>query len=983
MKNKLFCFLTLSLFIFNSCQQSDSLISKVDPFIGTGGHGHTYPGATTPFGMVQLSPDTRIDDWDGCSGYHYSDSTILGFSHMHLSGTGVGDYGDIRIMPVIGELKLRPGTKENSEEGYQSRFRHDNEKASPGYYSVHLDDYKIDVELTASKRVGFHKYKFPKATDAHVVLDLKEAVRTEKIHNLTINIEDNRTISGLRRSASWARDQYCYYVIEFNRDFEEFGIQINGEKQESLRMAEGKDIQAWFDFNTENDQEIFIKVGLSAVSVEGAKKNLQAEVPHWDFQKTMKETQTKWENELSKIEVKGEEKDVSIFYTALYHALLAPNTWSDVDGQYRGHDLKIHESDHTVYTVFSLWDTFRAEHPLLTFTHPERVNEMIKSMLLMYEKDGLLPVWELAACETDCMIGYHSIPVIYDSYAKGIGDFDPTEALDAMVNSARADIFGIDLYKKYGYVKADQDGESVSKTLEYAYDDWCIAMMAKDLGRMDIYEEFIKRAQNYKNLFDSSTGFMRAKINAEWQKPFSPTEVNFHFTEANSWQYSMFVPQDVNGLIQLHGGDEAFEAKLDELFETDMELTGRHQSDITGLIGQYAHGNEPSHHMAYLYNYVGKPWKAQKVLAQIMNELYHDQPDGLSGNEDCGQMSAWYVLSSLGFYPVTPGSNDYIIGTPVFEEVNFKLPNGKTLNIKSENFNKNNIYVQNINVNGSDHAKSYFTHEELLEGGEIIFEMGAEPNEKSGVNPEYRPKSEITDFLICPPPTISAKSQTFLESLVIEIQNHCEGAEIYYTINGEDPGTDAHKYEKPIVINKSTHFKMRAIHSQKGLSAIIESDFYKIDDNQSIELTNAYSPLYPAGGDWALIDQIRGNNNFKTGTWQGFHNSDLEAIVTFKKKKRVKEIGIGFIQDQGSWIFFPEKVDFYISSDKKDWTKIGTAQNEFDKKVSPIIYDFTIEPYPKRIKYLKIIAKNSGPCPDWHLGAGGDTWLFADEIWVK
>jgi hypothetical protein len=662
---------------------------------------------------------------------------------------------------------------------------------------------------------------------------------------------------------------------------------------------------------------------------------------------------------------------------------LAPNTWSDLDGQYRGHDLKAHQAEHDIYTVFSLWDTFRAEHPLLTFTHPDKVNEMIKSMLLMYEKDGLLPVWELAACETDCMIGYHSIPVIYDAFAKGIGDFDPNEALSAMVTSARADIFGIDLYKKYGYVKADHEGESVSKTLEYAYDDWCIAMMAKDLGKPDIYEEFIKRAQNYKNLFDSSTGFMRAKINGEWQKPFSPSEVNFHFTEANSWQYSMFVPQDVNGLIALHGGDEAFEAKLDELFETDMKLSGRHQSDITGLIGQYAHGNEPSHHMAYLYNYVGKPWKAQKVLTQIMNELYHDQPDGLSGNEDCGQMSAWYVLSSLGFYPVTPGSNSYIIGTPVFNMAELKLPNGKILQIEARNIDKNNFYIQSIKINGSDYSKSYFTHDELMQGGTLIFEMGSEPNLEFGTKSDDRPESRITDFPICTPPTIHAQTQTFKDQLVIEMQNHQSGAEIFYTTDGTEPDQNSYKYVKPFLIDHTTLFKIRAIHPQYGSSAAIDSKFIKIEDSKSIELTHAYSPLYPAGGDWALIDQIRGNNNFKTGTWQGFHDRNLEAIITFKKNTKVSEIGVGFIQDQGSWIFFPEKVDFFISSDKKEWVKIGTANNKFDKKVSPIIHDFTIKPYPKSIKYLKVVAKNAGPCPEWHLGAGGASWLFADEIWVK
>lgn len=972
----------LSLLLF-SCQESPKLIDKVDPFIGTGGHGHTYPGATTPFGMVQLSPDTRIDDWDGCSGYHYSDNHILGFSHTHLSGTGVGDYGDIRLMPTVGDLKLRPGTKENPEEGYISKFSHENENAAPAFYQVLLDDYQIEVQLTASRRAGFHQYTFPESSSAHIILDLKEAVRTEKIHQLEINIEDKHTISGLRRSGSWANDQYCYFVIEFNKDFKDFGIQLEGEMKKRLEKAEGKDIQAWFDFDTNDGEIILAKVAISAVSIEGAKKNLAAEIPHWNFDKTLKKSQKEWEKELSQIEVKGEKKDETIFYTALYHALIAPNTWSDVDGQYRGHDLKVHHADHTVYTVFSLWDTFRAEHPLLTILHPERVNDMIKSMLLMYEKGGLLPVWELAACETNCMIGYHSVPVIYDAYAKGIGNFNPNQALDAMIKGARENIFGLDSYQKYGYIKADLEGESVSKTLEYAYDDWCIAMMAKDLGRNDVYEEFVERAQYYKNVYDPSTGFMRAKINGQWQKPFSPTEVNFHFTEANSWQYSMFVPQDVNGLIALHGGEKNFSEKLDELFTTDMKLSGRHQSDITGLIGQYAHGNEPSHHMAYLYNFVGEPWKAQKVLSQIMNELYHDQPDGLSGNEDCGQMSAWYILSSMGFYSVTPGSNEYIIGTPIFESVKLQLANGKTLHIKAKNYSKENIYIQSVALNAKPLLRSYITHEALSNGGLLEFNMGKEANELYAKDEEHRPHIQITESLICAPPTVLSETQTFNNELRIEMQNPNTAAKTYYTTDGSEPNAKSQEYSRPLIIKNSTAFMIKSIHPKWGESATVESNFYKIDASKSIDLTYAYSPLYAAGGDLALIDKIRGNQNFKTGTWQGFYNTPMEAIVSFKKKTKLSELSITFIQDQGSWIFLPKKVSFYISNDKRKWELIGTLDNNIDKHESPITHDFKVNMKAKKVKYVKIVAENAGPCPDWHLGAGGDTWLFADEIVLK
>ena len=982
MKYKIFIFSLLSIF-FLSCQKNDSLISKVDPFIGTGGHGHTYPGASLPFGMVQLSPDTRVDDWDGCSGYHYSDDHILGFSHTHLSGTGVGDYGDIRIMPTVGDLYLNPGSKEHSEEGYISKFSHDKEMASPGYYQVYLDDYQINAELTASKRVGFHQYSFPKSEEAHIILDLKEAVRTETIHELQINIENNHTVSGLRRSGSWAKDQYCYFVIDFSKDFKDSGIQVDGKKQRDLKQAQGKDLKAWFDFDTKKGEKVLVKVALSAISIEGARNNLYTEIPDWDFRKVKENAEIKWTKELSKIVVKGVEKDKKIFYTSLYHSLLTPNTWSDVDGKYRGHDLKIHEADHDIYTVFSLWDTFRAEHPLLTILHPERANDMIKSMLLMEKYGNLLPVWELAANETGCMIGYHSIPVIYDAYSKGIGDFDASEALRAMVKSADQDKLGLKSYKKYGYVKADIEGESVSRTLEYAYDDWCIAMMAKDLGQDSIYSRFIKRAQNYKNIFDPRLGFMRAKINGEWQKPFDPAEVNFHFTEGNSWQYSMFVPQDINGLIALHGGDTAFETKLDELFETETKLSGREQADITGLIGQYAHGNEPSHHMAYLYNYVGKPWKSQKILAKIMNELYHDQADGLSGNEDCGQMSAWYVLSSMGFYPVTPGSTNYVFGTPIFNEVKLQLKRGENLIIKATNLNKENIYIQSIVLDNEDYNKSYITHQDLMNAKTIEFVMGKTPNRNFGSEIANRPSALISDHIICPTPTIETKGITFSDKTIIKMQSPLTGAQIYYTTDGSTPTTKSKRYTEPFSITKSTLFLFRAYHKKEGYSPVIDAKFYKIDDSKAIELTNAYSPMYPAGGDNALIDQIRGSENFKTGTWQGFYNTPLEAIISFKKKTKITKISIGFIQDQGAWVFFPKNVSFYTSNNKKDWILAAKLDNTIDKKAGPLVHDFSIQVYPKKVKYVKIIAENAGPCPEWHLGAGGDTWLFADEIVIE
>jgi predicted alpha-1,2-mannosidase len=983
-RSLLLLFITLSL---SSCsQKSKEITSYVNPFIGTGGHGHTYPGATLPFGMVQLSPDTRINDWDGCSGYHYSDSTILGFSHTHLSGTGVGDYGDIRLMPTTGILQTNPGNSSRTEAGYRSSFSHQSETANPGFYKVYLEDYKIAVELTTTERAGFHKYRFPKSDSAHIIIDLTESVVTETILDLEINIENDSTISGKRQSQGWAANQHIYFVAQFSKPFQSFGITKSGELIPKLKAATALDLKAWVDFTTEENEEILVKVGISAVSIEGARKNLEAEISHWNFEKTKQEAKEKWEKELSKIQVEGQnETDKYIFYTALYHSLLAPNIYSDVDGSYRGHDHQIHQANHPVYTVFSLWDTFRAEHPLLTIIDQKRTNNMIKSMLLMYEQGGLLPVWELAANETNCMIGYHAVPVIADAILKDIGDFDQQLAFEAMLKSAEMDLFGLRNYRDVGYVKADEESESVSRTLEYAYDDWCIAQIAKHLNDTIQETYFTERAQNYQNVFDPSVGFMRARINGGWQQPFSPTEVNFHFTEANSWQYSLFVPQDLNRLINFLGGDDAFDKKLDELFSTNAELSGRHQSDITGLIGQYAHGNEPSHHMAYLYNYIGKPYKTQKIVNQIKTELYSNQPNGLSGNEDCGQMSAWYVMSALGFYPVTPASNTYIIGTPTFEKATIQLENGKQFIISAKKASKTNYFIQNAQLNGENYPKSYFSHSKIMDGGKLSFAMSNNSNSEWGESTEQRPAQWISENRICPTPHITAKALTFREKMTIEMGNLLSEAEIFYTLDGSIPTKESIKYSGSFEIKKSSRFKVIAFHPNYGFSQVIEATYYKVEGSTSITLTNPYSPLYVAGGDLALIDRVRGNENFKTGTWQGFYGVDLEATLDLGKTKTIKQLELGCIQDVYSWIFMPEEVRFYTSQNGLDWNLVGIVPNNVDEKqYGGIIKKFKVNSIPSRkARYVKVLAKSRGLCPDWHVGAGNKSWIFADEIVVK
>lgn len=984
MKKALFLLSILFVSLTFSCtKQEKSILDYVDPFIGTGGHGHTYPGAAIPFGMVQLSPDTRIDSWDGCSGYHYSDGTILGFSHTHLSGTGVGDYGDVRLMPTTGDILWNPGDENETQSGYRSTFSHENEMAQPAYYAVHLDDYTIDVELTVGERFGFHKYVFPKSDQANVIIDLTESVTSDKINDLGIRIIDAKSIEGYRKTQGWAADQRLYFYMEFSKEFKDFGVLKDGELIKSVNKAfNSTDIKAFVQFDTSADEAVYVKVGISAVSCENAKLNLSTHT-HWDFEKTKSEAQHKWKEQLSKIEVKGgTDVQKTTFYTALYHSLLNPNLFSDINGEYRGQDGQNHKGDHKMYTVFSLWDTFRAMHPLFTIIEQQRTNEFIISMLDMYEKGGLLPVWELAGNETNCMIGYHSIPVIYDAYAKGIRGYDVEQALEAMITSAREDQFGLKFFKAEGYIPAGKEGESVSKTLEYAYDDWCIAMMAKDMGKEDIYMEFIERAQYYKNIFDVESGFVRGKMNASFVSPFDPTQVNFMLTEANTWQYNFFVPQDVNGLINLLGGKDKFISKLDELFNTSAELSGRHQSDITGLVGQYAHGNEPSHHMAYLYNYAGVPSKGAEVLRKIMDDLYTDQPDGLCGNEDCGQLSAWYVLSAMGFYPVCPGDNQYIIGTPLFDEVIINLENEKRFVIRSQNLSAENIYIQSISYNGIDYPKSYFTHEMLNDGGELEFIMGNKPSDW-GRSDENYPFSAITDNIITAVPYFITESKTFFDEIDIAMESIENKAEIYYTTNGEIPDRQSKKYTDPIRIKKSTTFNSIAYINEVP-SKIAEAEYIKIPGGRNISIKNPYSTQYTAGGDIALIDFIRGGENFRTGSWQGYYGVDFEVVIDLGKTQKINALAAGFLQEHKSWIWMPLYVEFYISEDGENFTKISKIENPIDEKEDGgIVKEFGNSRMNVEARYIKVFAKSIETCPDWHVGAGNKAWIFVDEIIIK
>ncbi len=726
----------------NSSNEVDfNPVAQVNPFIGTAGHGHTYPGATVPFGMLQVSPDNGISSWDWCSGYHYSDSIIIGFSHLHLSGTGIGDLADIRLMPVNKKVNLTGEFKSRDELPYKSLFSHSNEIASPGYYSVFLNDHKIKAELTSNLRTAYHKYTFAENDTQSVVIDLGFAINWDKATASGIKIVDNHTISGFRHSTGWAKNQKVFFVAKFSKSIEKFELVKDGNYVENIDNANGEKTFAQLFFNSESSEELFVKVALSSVSEKNALENLSKD--NFSFEEVKNEANEVWNNNLSKILVESDNKDLkTIFYTALYHTQIAPVTFNDVNGEFRQeNDSIVKANNYTTYSTLSLWDTFRAQQPLLTITSQDVVSDIINSMLAYYEVKKILPVWTLYGNETNTMTGYHSIPVIAEAYLKGIRGFDIDKAYQAMKTTMMQNERGLDYYKKYGYIPYNLLDESVTITLEFAYNDWCVAQIAKELGKEDDYRFFLDRSNAYQYLFDGETGFMRGKNDegTKWKEPFDPKysahRIHAEYTEGNAWQHSWFVLHDTENLIKMHGGDEKFTTKLEQLFTESSEITGENVSaDISGLIGQYAHGNEPSHHIAYMFNYANKPWKTQYWVREILKTQYNTTPEGLSGNEDCGQMSAWYVFSSLGLYPFNPVSGEYLIGSPIFKKSTIKISDKISFMITAKDVSDDNIYIQSATLNGKEFNRTILTHKEIMQGGELSFVMGKIPNKNWGLN---------------------------------------------------------------------------------------------------------------------------------------------------------------------------------------------------------------------------------------------------------
>ncbi|WP_207510615.1 GH92 family glycosyl hydrolase [Longitalea luteola] len=734
----------LCFVLFHSTSFSQRFTDLVNPYIGTAGHAHVFLGANVPFGAVQLGPDNVFRGWDWCSGYNYTDSIIKGFSHTHLSGTGMPDLGDVLIMPFTGIIKTGKVTPEDPTAGCSSRFSHKKEKVRPGYYAVTLDDYNINVQLTATERVGFHQYKFPAGSTARILIDLKEGIGDKATETYLEKVDDS-TLYGYRYSKGWAPDQRLYFAIRLSKAMQQFDI-YNNDKQQAGRSAKGDGVKGFISFD-KAPAVVFLKVGISPVSAENAMANIKAEIPHWQFDKVVKDADAKWNQELGKIVIHTKDATAKrIFYTAMYHTMIDPAAFNDVNGEYRGPDKNVHKGSFQNYTILSLWDTYRALNPLYTITQPNRVNDMVNTMLHIYQQQGKLPIWHLAGNETNLMPGMSGVQIVAEAYLKGYRGFDTALAFEAVKNTSLRDEFGLNYVKSLEYIPHNKVQESVAKAMEYCISDGSIALMAKHMGRNEDAALFAKRALYYRHYFDSTTKFFRGKNEqGEWNKTFGPGRTSHpwidDYCEGNAWQYTWLVPQDVEGLIQLLGGDEAFIRRLDTFFRIKIEFDPQSPPDISGMIGQYAHGNEPGHHTTYLYTYAGDPGKTAEKVRYILKEQYLDSTDGISGNEDCGQMSAWYIFSSLGFYPVFPASGAYVLGSPLFDKATLQLPGGKKFTVETVGNSEKNIYIQSVSLNGKPWPKTYIFHKDIMNGGTLRVVMGNKPNAKFGKPAVNRPKS--------------------------------------------------------------------------------------------------------------------------------------------------------------------------------------------------------------------------------------------------
>ena len=991
---KLTTFLIAALCL-TACQHT--LTSYVNPFVGTDGHGHTFPGAILPFGMVQVSPDTRLDGWDGCSAYHYSDDTVYGFSHTHLSGTGCSDYGDLLLMPFTEENGNLPDSLNYSF--YKSSFSHRNEKAEPGYYRVVLDRNRVMAELTVHDRNALHRYTFPHAGRKGVVIDLKHR---DVVIASRIEFDDSGNcplIRGYRISAAWNPEQHIYFAIKADCEIEEIVFYKDGHRIEGTKPVSGEDVKAIVYF-PDNVKEATLTVGISSVNLGAPIINLM-QSDGITFQQAKKQAHATWEKALGQIEVEGgSREDRANFYTALYHCMTSPYLYSDADGRYlamKDRDTNCYTiqqaEGRNQYTVFSVWDTYRALHPLLNIVEPERSRDFVLTMLDHYRHSGELTMWELASHETHCMIGYHAVSVILDAMRTGVLDsLDENtrqELLDAMVATSNLPILGRTEYARDGFLSSEYENESVSKTLEYAYDDWCIAEYARLIGNDSICRIYTRRCQSWKNIMDTD-GFMHPRRNGAFVTPFNPTEVNNHYTEANSWQYSTYVPHDVEGWVSQIGGAERAERFLDSLFRGSSKLSGRDQSDITGLIGQYAHGNEPSHHAAYLYAYLGRQWKTAELVRRICTDLYHNTPDGLCGNEDCGQMSAWYVMSALGLYPVCPGSGQYVVGSPLFRKATIHLSSGNDIIINAKGQSAKSCYVHSLRVNGAPYDKAFVTIDQLRDGGTLDFDMSSTPDKEWASSPDARPTSSIDKSQeITLAPVFDDWQQSFDGEVEVKLTSSKSGGRqdsIFYTLDGSTPTRFSTPYTGPITVSNDVTINAVAYNPATGYSAVSTRRLTRTQSDRTLTYITQPAPQYSENGPTGLIDRLHGSANYRIGGWQGWQE-DCQVVVDLLEPRIVSAVDVECLENMKSWIFFPTRIDVEVSDDNAHWQPFGSTDSRdfavtLERQELSTVHNFTVQGSPVGARYVRIHAHNYGALPRWHVSAGEQAWLFVDEIEV-
>ena len=1005
------CYLmVLCLAILSACSNKPGLnpVDYVDPLIGTDAQGHTFPGATTPFGMVQLSPSNDFKSWDWCSGYHYSDSILKGFAHTHVSGAGLAGLGDFLFMPTAGEVRVNPGTEENPDEGYRSRFSHRREVAKAGYYSVWLDDYNIGVELTSTPRVGFHRYSFEKGGMVNVIIDPTHQIM-EKVLNAGIEIVSEKEVRGFKTSRGEAGERTAYFHAEFSKPFGDFGVSKADSVFQQTKNSSGENTKAYVRFNTNPGESIEVKVAVSFVSYEGAKRNLVAEARNKDFNQVHQEAVKMWEEKLGKIQIEGTSVEQKrIFYTGMYHSFISPNLISDVDGKYIVEG-KEYQSSFPQYSNFSTWDTYRALNPLFTIIEQEKTSEFVNSLVSRHTDSKVgLPVWELLGHDNVCMIGYNTVSPLADAVLKDIKGIDAQkvyQAIKAASNSTEKhspnyDRNGMEEYLLFNYVPGEINS-SVSKTVEQNYYDWCISRVADKLGYTDEAEYYRKRSLGYRNLFHHESGFLFPKYSTgEWRKMDLNVwdDLKGNYVSGNIWGYSSYVPHDINGLKQLVERNQVFSEWLDNIFADTTSIEGTTHVDISGFIGKYGHGDEPSQHMAYLYNYTGEPWKTQELVRRIMDEFYSDRPDGLINNEDLGQMSAWYIFSALGFYPVCPGDLKYIIGIPKYDKTVVNLENGNTFTVMAKNNKPGNKYIQSVTLNGEPHNQSFITHKQILDGGELVFVLGNTPNKNWGTGKNDIPFSavKVDKNNRINNPSVTYKPYDPDPGIVFEgthkiiLTCNTPGARIHYTLNGEIPTEKSKEYRKAIEITKTTELKAIAFSDSLKPSLVFEKEylagrsFKDLPGYPKFQLETK-AEKYGAPDGSLLMDQEIGTNHFADGKWTGWSGSDMVATIDFGKKTSFKNISVGYLTNTGVWIFPPKFIFVLISDDNTKFRKIAELKTIQPQAPSTSI---TISRQILNLnnakgRYLKVEARNMGKIPEWHGAAGLEPWMFIDEILIN